>query len=153
MMITFWGLMEKTGNSYGVIQVSKVINDTKAIARVLGNKVLHIKTCCVPKVKSHITRYQELQHYKQTRKGVLLGYSENIKAPITSLHNKSSAAIESTIHRSSKSIASSNDTNSSEILGFTSASNITSENNSSFFQMVHFFWYWWQLSRINYFQR
>ena len=91
---------------------------------------MHIKSCYVLKEKNHIIRYQELQHYKQTRKGVLLYYSENIKAYITSIHNKLSSNIGSNIHRSSKSITSSNDTNSSEISGFTSASNITTESNS-----------------------
>ena len=104
-----------------------------ALANLLGKKAMHIKSCYVPQEKSHITRYQELQNNKQTRKGVLLDYSENIKASITSLQNKSSAAIESTIHCSSKSITSSNDTNSSEISGFTSASNITYESNSRSF--------------------
>ena len=94
---------------------------------------MHIKGCYVAKDKAHITRYQELQHYKQARKGVLLDYSENIIAPITSLQNKPSAAIKSTIHCSSKIITSSNYTNSSVISGFTSASNITSESNSRSF--------------------
>ena len=66
-------------------------------------------------------------------KGVLHDYSENISASITSLQNKSSAAIESTIHRSSKSITSSNDTNSSVISGFSYASNISSESKSRSF--------------------
>ena len=38
------------------------INATKALARVLVKKGMHIKTLYVPKEKSHITRYQELQH-------------------------------------------------------------------------------------------
>ena len=90
---------------------------------------MHIKSFYVAKDKSHITRYQELQHYKQAWKGVILDYWEEIKASITSLKNKSSADIESTIHNSSKSITSSYDTNSSVISGFTPASNITSESN------------------------
>ena len=65
--------------------------------------------------------------------GVILDYSENIKASITSLQNKSSAAIKYTIHRGSKIITSSNDTNSSLISGFYSASNISSESNSRSF--------------------
>ena len=48
------------------------INATKALANVLGKKGMHIKSCYVPKEKSHITRYQELQHYKQTQKVLLL---------------------------------------------------------------------------------
>ena len=50
-------------------------NATKALAHVLEKKGMHIKGCDVAKDKSHITRYQELQHYKQTRKGVILDYS------------------------------------------------------------------------------
>ena len=115
------------------------INATKALARVLGKKGMNIKSCYVAKYKAHRTRYQELQHYKQTRKGVILNYSENIRASITSLQNKSSAAIESTIHHSSRIITSSNDTNSSVISGFFSASNISSESNKGVLQMVHLF--------------
>ena len=94
---------------------------------------MHIKGCYVAKKKYHRTRYQELQHYKQTWKGILLDYSKNIKSFITSLQNKPYAAIKSTIHRSSKHITSSNDTNSSVISGFSSAKNISSESNSRSF--------------------
>ena len=73
--------------------IFQVINDTKDIAHVLGKKGVHIKSCYVPKDKSHITIYQELHNYKHTRKGVLIDYSENNKASITSIQNKSSAAI------------------------------------------------------------
>ena len=51
------------------------INATKALAHVLGKKGVNIKSCYVAKDKYHTTRYQELQHNKQTRKGVLLYYS------------------------------------------------------------------------------
>ena len=78
----------------------------------------------------YITRYQELQKYKQDRKGVINKYSEKIKAPISSLQDTSSSTIESTIHSSSKSITSSNDINSSEMSSFSYASNITSGINS-----------------------
>ena len=100
---------------------------------------MNIKSCYVPKDKDNITRYQKLQHYKQTWKSVLLDYSEKIKASITILQNNSSASIKSTIHSSSKSVTSSNDTNSSEISGFTYASNIISEINSRIFLIVHLF--------------
>ena len=87
------------------------INATKDLAYVLGKKGVHIKSCYLDKDKAHKTRYQELQHYKQTRKGVIIDYSEKIRASITSLQNKSSAAIKCTVHRISKSITSSNYTN------------------------------------------
>ena len=82
------------------------INDTKDLAHVLRKKGMHIKSCYVPKEKAHIKRYQELQHFKHTRKGVILDYSEDIKSSISSLNNKSYADIESTIYSSSKSITS-----------------------------------------------
>ena len=53
-----------------------------------------------------------------------------MKASISSLKNNLSAAIESTIHHSFKIITSSNDTNISEMSGFISKSNITTESNS-----------------------
>ena len=56
-----------------------------------------------------------------------------MKASMSSLQNKSSADIESTIHRSSKSITSSNYTNSYKMSGFSYASNITTEINSRSF--------------------
>ena len=104
-----------------------------ALAHVLGNKGTHNKRCYVPMEEYHLPRYQDLQLYKQTRMGVPLHYLENNKESITSLQNKSSAAIKSNIHRSSKSITSSNDTDSSKISGFTFASNITTESSSRIF--------------------
>ena len=51
------------------------INATKALAHVFGKKGMHINFFYVAKNIFHTTRYQELQHYKQTQKGVLLDYS------------------------------------------------------------------------------
>ena len=59
--------------------------------------------------------------------------SEKIRSSITSLQNKSSAAIKSTIHWSSKIITSLNYTNSSVISGFSSVSNLSSESTSRSF--------------------
>ena len=56
-------------------QTFQGIDATKAIDHLLGKKGMHIKSCYVAKYKAHTTRYQELQHYKQTWKGVLLYYS------------------------------------------------------------------------------
>ena len=53
---------------------------------------MNIKSCYAYMYKYHITRYQELQNFKQAQKGVIRDYYENIKASISSLHNKSSAA-------------------------------------------------------------
>ena len=48
--------------------------------------------------KVHLTRYQDLQEFKAARKGIIKDYSEKIKSSISSLHNNSSAVIDSTIH-------------------------------------------------------
>ena len=42
------------------------VNYTKALAHVLRKNGMHIKDFYVPKDKAHITRYQELQNFKQT---------------------------------------------------------------------------------------
>ena len=106
------------------------INNTTALACVMGKKGTYIKYIMFLIKNIYITRYQELQKYKQDRKGVINKYSEKIKAPISSLQDTSSSTIESTIHSSSKSITSSNDINSSEMSSFSYASNITSGINS-----------------------
>ena len=51
------------------------INATKAFSRVLGKKGVYIKSCYVAKDRANIKIYQELQHCKWTRKGVLIYYS------------------------------------------------------------------------------
>ena len=61
------------------------INATKALAHVLEKKGMYIKSFFVTKDKYNITRYQEPQNSKQTRKGVILDYSENTKVFIPSL--------------------------------------------------------------------
>ena len=145
LISSIWGdnhIMSLNENNWKFLWYNKVfqgINATKALAPVMGNEGVHIKSCYVPKDKAHKRRYQELHNFKQDRKCVLLDYSEKMKAYISSLQNKSYAAIKSTIHISSKSITSSNDTNSSEMSGFSYASNITTKSNSRSLQMVHLF--------------
>ena len=45
--------MKRTGNGYGVIQVFQRINATKALSRVLGKKIMHIKICYILKEMSY----------------------------------------------------------------------------------------------------
>ena len=149
----FWHPYEKNWQCLWCNKVFQGINATKALSRVLGKEGMHIKSCYVPKDKYNITRYQELHNFKQDRKCVLLDYSEKMKAYISSLQNKSYAAIKSTIHISSKSITSSNDTNSSEMSGFSYASNITTKSNSRSLQMVHLFLILMAIQKNNHFQR
>ena len=51
------------------------INANKALDHVLGKTGMHIKSCYVVKHKAHTTSYEELQHYKQTKKVVIIDYS------------------------------------------------------------------------------
>ena len=78
-------LDEKNWQCLWCIQFFQGINATKALAPILGKKGMHIKSCYVAKDKAQTTRYQNFHHYKQTWKGVLLDYSENIRASITSI--------------------------------------------------------------------
>ena len=59
----------------------------------MGKKGVYIKSSYAYMDKYHITRYQELQNFKQAWKIVLCDYSENIKASISSLQNNSYADI------------------------------------------------------------
>ena len=100
------GIYEKNWKCLCCNKSFQGINANIALANILGNKGMHIISFYVPKEKTDIKIYQELQQYKQAQKGVLREYLENIKASIRSLQNKSSSAIESTIHGSSKIITS-----------------------------------------------
>ena len=67
-------LDDKTWQCLWYTKLFQVINANKSLAHVLGNKTMHIKSCNVPKYKACITRYQELQHFKQDQKFFLLDY-------------------------------------------------------------------------------
>ena len=75
--------MKRTSNNYGVLKYPNEFNATKALSSVLGNK--GINSCYIPKGKSHITRYQELQNFKQAWKGIIIDDSEKMKILILSL--------------------------------------------------------------------
>ena len=62
-------LDEKNWQCLWCNQTFQQINGTKALAHVLGKKGMHIKSCYVAKYKAHITRYQELRHYKTDLEG------------------------------------------------------------------------------------
>ena len=51
----------------------------------MGKKGINIKSCYVPMEKAHITKYRELEYFKNSQKGVLLYYSETMKASVSSL--------------------------------------------------------------------
>ena len=129
----WWPHSKAWWNNWQLLWCSKIfqsINATKALSNVLGKQGMFIKSCYASMEKYHITRYQELQNFKAAQKGVIQDYSEKIKALISFLKNNLSDIIKSTIHLSSKSTTSSNDTNVSEMSSFSSESNITTEISS-----------------------
>ena len=120
----------------------------------MGENGMHIKSCYEVIGNTQLKRYQELQHFKASWKGIIKDYSENIKSSISILQNKSSAVIESTIHYSSRSTTLSNDMNVLDISSFSAASNTTtginarSNSNGSLIFGID-----GNLSKVNYFQR
>ena len=54
---------------------------------------MQIKSCYAAMGKAHLKRYEDIQNLKASSKGVIQDYSENNKASISSLHNKSSTVI------------------------------------------------------------
>ena len=75
MLITFGGLMKKTGNAYGLIKVFKEPMLLRLLLAYWIKKGMDIKNWYVAKHKAHIKRHQELQLYKQTQKDVLFNCS------------------------------------------------------------------------------
>ena len=47
------------------------INATKALAHVLGIRIMHIKSFLTPFGKHHLSRYKELQNYKADKMTVI----------------------------------------------------------------------------------
>ena len=86
------------------------MNAAKVLAHVLGTKGMYINSFYTAIDKDNSIRYQKIENFKAARKSVIRYYSENIKSSISSLQNKSSTVIDSTIHLSYKCITSSNDT-------------------------------------------
>ena len=66
---------------------SQVINNTKALARVLGTKGIHINICFAAIYKACITRYKQLQHFKAASKVIIEDCSENINSSVSCFNN------------------------------------------------------------------
>ena len=81
MMITLTELIKKNRQGWCCNKTPQGINATKALAHVLKNKGIHIKSCYAYTDKEYTTIYQELQHFKQAWKGVIHDYSEKSKHP------------------------------------------------------------------------
>ena len=78
------------------------INATKALARVIGTKCMHIKRCTASIDQAHISRYNELQQIKAAKKGLLNDYSQKMISSISRLQDKLSEVVESNIQRNSR---------------------------------------------------
>ena len=92
---------------------------------------MHTKSCFSTIGNSHLTRYQQLQDFKASRKGVIKDYSKIITSSISHLHNKSSAIIYSRIQRSYKIISSCDLTKISDISSSRTFSDTTAESNTT----------------------
>ena len=77
------------------------INATKALAHIIGTKIMHIKRCTASIDQAHISRYKELQKIKAAKKGLLNDYSQNIISSVSCLQDKSSEVVESNIQHNS----------------------------------------------------
>ena len=78
------------------------INATKALARVIGTKSIHIKRYTASTDQAYISRYKELQQIKAAKKGLINDYSQKMISPISRLQDKSSEVVESNTQRNSR---------------------------------------------------
>ena len=78
------------------------INATKALARVIGTKSMHIKIFTASIDQDYLSRYKELQKIKAANKGLLNDYSQKMISSISRLQDKSSEVVESNIQRKSR---------------------------------------------------
>ena len=54
------------------------INAKKALAHVIGTKIMHIKRCTASTDQDYLSRYKELHKIKSAKKGLLNDYSQKI---------------------------------------------------------------------------
>ena len=86
------------------------IDATKALALVIGTKIMHIKRCTASIDQAHLSRYKDLHQIKASKKGLLNDYSQKIISSISRLQDKSSEVVESNIQRNSRGMSLSNTT-------------------------------------------
>ena len=86
------------------------INATKALAHVIGTKIMHIKRCTASIDQAYLSRYKELQQIKAAKKGLLNEYSQKMISSISRLQDKLSEVVESNIQRNSRGLYLSNTT-------------------------------------------
>ena len=113
-------LDEITGNVYGVVKHSKESMLLIILLKYWERGVCILKVVINP-WKSPPNKTPRASEFQSCLEGCYSGLFQKIKAYILSLQNKSSAVIKSTIHRISKSITTSNNTNVSEMLSFSYA--------------------------------
>ena len=70
------------------------INATKALARVIGTKIMHINRCTASIDQANISRYKELQNIKSAKKGLLNDYPQKMISSISRLQDKSPEVVD-----------------------------------------------------------
>ena len=86
--------------------IFQVINSTKALARVIGTRSIHIKRCFAEIHQYHLSRYKEPQIIKAVNKGIINNYFHKMISSISRLKDKSSEVVESNIQRNSRCVSS-----------------------------------------------
>ena len=66
------------------------INATKALARIIGTKYMHINICRSSIYQAHLSIYKYLQKIKSAKKVILNDYSQKNISSISGLQDKSS---------------------------------------------------------------
>ena len=70
------------------------INSTKALARVIGTRSIHIKRCFAEIDQYHLSRYKNLHPMKLSKKGLIDYYSLKMISYISISKDKSSEVVE-----------------------------------------------------------
>ena len=84
------------------------INSTKALARVIGTRSMHIndRESFAPICQYHLSRYKDPKIIKAVNKGIINNYLYKMISSISRLKDKSSEVVESNIQRNSRCMSS-----------------------------------------------
>ena len=70
------------------------INTTKYLAHIIGTKCIHINICRASIDQAYLSKYKGLQKIKDSKKGILINYSQKMISSISRLQDRSSEVVE-----------------------------------------------------------
>ena len=105
------------------------VNGTKALARVIGTKCMHINRCRDSIGQDYLSIYKELQKIKAAKKFLLNDYSQKMISSISRLQDKSSEVVGSNIQRNSRGMYSSDITATSDTSSFSTICSTSHDSN------------------------